>query len=109
MKIIYICGKREFGDLDELHLLTLREENAAVSLLRNQWGPYVPLKNYYGAHRYEIDKTAEIANRLFLERSDAIFLLEGWDKSREARDDKKRAESLGINIFYEADGIPEIH
>ena len=41
-----------------------------------------------------------------LKDCDAIFMLEGWEKSKGAKAEHALAEWMGLDLYYQKDGVP---
>lgn len=83
--------------------------NASIEVLKMGHSPFVPWLDYQFSlmsdgltieHYYRYSMA-------WLEVSDAALFLEGWEKSHGATAEHKRAQELGIKIYYAIEEIPK--
>ena len=114
MKVLYISGP--FGnipdgyDLDHGIRHNINEASRyALMAARKGWAPFTPHKNtadFQHVRDLQYPFWMEVCLE-FLERSDAILMIPGWERSGGAVRELERAAKVGIPIyFYEKGGIP---
>jgi len=109
MKVIYVAGPFNHGD--NLHGINENINNAsklAIKCWENGWAVICPHKNTAGyQHLSHIPEEVWYKGDLeLLRRCDAIIMMENWQTSHGAINERNYAESNDIKIFYEKDGIP---
>lgn len=110
MAIIYIAGP--FADPDLVFGVTenvARAAKVARACMRKGWTFFCPHTHTNGFQHYPefTDEQWYRFNLDFLERCDAIIMMDGWEYSKGASLELKHARDRGIPIFYENDGIPD--
>jgi hypothetical protein len=116
LKILYISGKFSKipdGDDDHHHGIDqniLDASRYALRAAKYGWAPFTPHKNTAGfQHVKEIPYTFWMDVCLtFVERSDAILMLPGWESSPGATREHDLACELGIPIYYAENGVPAV-
>lgn len=109
MKTIYVAGPYSGVDENQVHSNIANAEKASILLLNLGWCVIIPHKNFaYYEIRTSLDYDffMECCIEL-LGKCDAIFILEGWEKSKGARLEHLFAKKAGIEIYYEKDGYPQ--
>ena len=100
MKLVYIShpftGNETENRQDAIALCSdLKEEH-------KDWCLINPLDNFYFTQMVKITYEEIMAMCMeILQACDAIYLCLGWEKSRGCCAEKKIAEELGMEIFYE--------
>jgi len=111
MKVIYVAGKYSGKGYSEIEDNIKRAEKASIKLFRKGWAVITPHKNTAHYEIYEDETlTYEMwlaADMEMLKRSDAIFLLNGWQNSHGAVKEQQYALGNNMPVFYEDEGIPE--
>ena len=116
MKVIYISGPFSLipDGYDEVHGIEHNINEAsrwALAVARKGWAPICPHKNTAGfQHVSDIPYSFWMDVCLTLvEKSDAILMIPGWEKSPGAQIELKKAEKLGLDIFYWYDDVPKLN
>ena len=109
-KLIYVSGPYTGKDYEEIEYNIANAEDASVELFKLGWNVFTPHKNTAHYEIYEeFDYSFWLTNTLdMLTRCDAIFMLDGWRRSRGAKEELERAKELNMPIFYEEDGYPKL-
>ena len=114
MKKIYIAGP--MTGYENMNFSSF--DNAKGILIKYGWNPINPadIDRAYGHDPFTEDKTwtlgprdiAEMLARdlMAISSCDAIFLMNGSDKSKGANIEKIFADIIGIDVYYEHDGYP---
>jgi hypothetical protein len=99
----YSSAERPVDVLENIH----KGIEAFHELLKLGFAPYCPWMDSLSViSQGLLDVEAYQENSMaWLEKADALFLLEGWKKSKGTLEEKKKAEALGIPIFYKIDRL----
>jgi nucleoside 2-deoxyribosyltransferase len=112
-KVLYISGP--FGLIpegyDELHGIRYNINEAsryALMAARNGWAPFCPHKNTSDfQHIEDINNESWMEICLtFVQKSDALLMIPGWERSKGAERERDLAIMLGIPVHNSRDGIP---
>jgi hypothetical protein len=113
MKVIYVAGKYSGDSYSEVHDNILKAEKVGLELIARGWAVIIPHLNLYHFERYEISGMFDYTTWMgidieLLSRSDAIFMMRGWEHSKGATHEHAIAEGEGLDIYYEEHGdFPE--
>ena len=108
---IYIAGPYTAPTADEQGKNIERARDAAAELYRKGHVPFSPhTMTAWFDHSYpDIPRKHYLETDLeWLELCDAILMLPGWQLSNGACAEHKLAESLGLQIFYSLDEVPDV-
>ena len=107
IKLLFVSGAYA-GDIEKN---IAKAEEVSIGLIRAGFHVVTPHKNTAGYEKYEDENiTFEtwIAMDLnILKRCDAIYLINGWDKSRGAVIEAGYAYKHNIQMFHESDYPPK--
>lgn len=121
MKIAYIAGPMTpYGNRPDTqnaaieYLLNIRDMvQVAIGLIAKGYAPYCPALDYqyflsltYGGDTITEDAIKSIS-MAFLEVSDIIVLLPGWEASEGCQAEFSRAAELGMPSFYGVRSVPD--
>jgi hypothetical protein len=114
-KIIFISGRYSgtTGDKRNWHEIenNIRHaELAAIGLAKKGWVVICPHKNFghLEIHReFALDFWLQQA-LVILERCDAVFMLEDWEKSSGSVEEHTLARELGLRIYYGRTEYPDV-
>lgn len=112
MKVIYVSGKyranTEWGLMENI----AHAERETIKLWKQGWAVICPHKNT--AHLGGIFNNTQSEHGLWLKgdleivnRCDAIYMLSNWRNSDGAKEELDLAKKLGLEIYYEQEGIYE--
>ena len=113
MKVIYIAGPHTGKSWADVESNIKTAEAAALQLWAAGWAVICPHLNSAHMEQYDaitgMDYKKWIAGTMeILKRSDAVYFLEGWEKSSGSRAELEEAAALQLSIYYqELDGIPK--
>jgi hypothetical protein len=84
---------------------------ASVALIQKGWAPFCPGQDmlyflYLRPGESISEAVIKMMSMAWLDVSDAILLLPGWQNSSGAVAEKERAETLGRAIFYTVEDVP---
>lgn len=101
MKVVDIVGSFRGNNSWEIHNNVLRAERAAVRLIGEGYAVIVPhliTANMQGLYPDQVylDMCLE-----FVRRSEILYVLKGWTKSKGTIDEIKLAVQLNKKIYYE--------
>ena len=100
-KLIYVAGPYS-GDVENN---IKRAEEVSIELIRNGWYVITPHKNTAGYEQYEDDQityqTWIEMDLDILKRCDAIFVMNGWKRSRGTQREITLALDLNLLVFFE--------
>lgn len=113
MKLIYTAGPYTGKTYSEVDDNIKKAENVSIQLWKKGWAVICPHLNTCHFEIYEgvagIDYHTWIkGDLLMLEKCDAIIMCQGWENSKGSIGELELAKKLGIEIFYEKNGIPEL-
>jgi hypothetical protein len=106
---LYISGP--FSDPDPIHGVAAnitRASAAALEAARRGWAPFCPHKLFADFQHSDVpyDIWMDLCMRL-LHASDAILMLEDWERSPGATREHAYAVEHGLLVYYQAtDGVP---
>ncbi len=109
MRVIYVAGpyrgKDEFAVWENVQ----KARKAAIELWKRGWAVICPHANtahfeHFG--RGLPDTTWLEGDLEIVSRCDAIFLVEGWEKSRGAAAEKVAAETLNLEVYERLEDVP---
>ena len=104
MKRIYVAGKYSANNVLDVLRNIGRGEAMCAKLFSMGYAVFCPWHDKsYVTDLPEDDFTVQQFydySMAWLEVSDAIFMLQGWEKSKGAVAEHLRAEELGIPVFY---------
>lgn len=110
MKVIYVAGKYSANSWSGIEDNIRKAEAASIKLFKLGWAVITPHKNTAHYEIYEDDdltyETWIKADLEMLRRSDAVFMLDGWNNSKGAMLERAEAEKRGMKIYFQADGYP---
>ena len=109
MQLVYIAGKYSGDDYLEIDVNIAKAREAAAWCARHGIGFFAPHLN--SAHFEVVTPTVdpEFWYQLdleFLQRCQAILLLDGWEESHGARHEAELADQIGMPRFIWDDGFP---
>lgn len=112
MKVIFVSGSYSGGNYAEIQVNIEKSEIVSIELFKKDWSVFTPHKNTahydgYNHVKFTYNFWMDVGMEL-LKRSDAIFMMKDWEKSKGALFEKKLAEKLNIPVYYEKDGIPDV-
>lgn len=99
MKVVYVAGPLTGKDMWEVRQNVHLAEDWGMAIAELGGVPLMPTSNtehFYGTLTPEFWYAATIE---LLKRCDAIFLIEGWTRSKGAVAEREEAQNLGIPIF----------
>jgi hypothetical protein len=99
VKVVYIAGPYTAPNAWAIEQNIRRAEEAGMYVAECGAMPIIPHANtrfFHGTKtaQFWYDGTLEL-----LRRSDAILLVEDWERSKGAREEREEAERLGLKIF----------
>jgi hypothetical protein len=105
MKVVYVAGPFTARDMWQVRKNVHCAEFWGFEIAEAGGVPLMPTSNtehFYGTltAKFWYDATMEL-----LHRCDAIFMLPGWNLSKDARAEYDRAKELGLPIFHSADFV----
>ena len=108
MKTIYIAGKYTGKNYNEVQENIERAESAALKLLEKGWNVFIPHKNFSHFENKIDFKQTDWMKRciIFLNKFDAIFMLDDWKDSEGAMEEYNHASAINLSIYLEEDGYP---
>lgn len=102
-EVVYVAGPYTAPTLSELRSNIERARMAGAWLILKDKAPVIPHSNLDGVERYVCmgweDYTK--ASLPLLEKCDSVYMLSGWEKSREAKMEHRLACRLGKKIYYQ--------
>ena len=106
MKVIYVAGKYNAPTEWELVLNIRHAETEARKLWKQGWAVICPHKNtaHFGGLLDDpiADRNMWLDGDLeMIRRCDAIYMIQGWEKSGGAVEELKLAKELDLEILYE--------
>lgn len=101
MRVIYVSGKYRGKDENEVFENIVRAREVAVKLWLDGWGVICPHTNSFFMGSKLGDKMFIEGDLEILRRSDAIYMLKGWEQSEGARLEYNCAVELGLEIYRE--------
>ena len=108
MKVIYVSGpvraKTEWGFYQNAR----RAEDAALQLWAKGWVVICPHKNTERFTGYLPDQVWLDGDLVLVERSDAICMINGWERSEGANMEYARAIEQGITIYFGEENVPNM-
>lgn len=109
MKRIYIAGKYDDRDIVSC-LSNIRKGIEMASLLINEghavFCPFADFLYAFTENGPKLDKEKYQANSMaWVEVSDALLVLPGWETSGGTRREIERAKSLGIPVFFDVEEL----
>lgn len=111
MKRIYIAGKYNDKDIVSCLANIRRGIEMGAYLVKEGFAVYCPFLDFqFGLSMfgYAIEKKDYQDNSMaWVEVSDALFILPGWETSGGTKREIARAESLCIPVFYDLEGLRE--
>ena len=103
MKRVYVAGPYSADTVMGVLQNIGRGESTAAYLFKNGFSPFCPWhdKDYVISMYYEYFTAQRFKDfsMAWLEVSDAVYLVEGWEKSGGTLEEIKRAKELGIPVF----------
>lgn len=119
MKIVYLCGpltprgnRTDTENAAIEYLFNVRDlVSAAIALIHKGYAPYCPgLDCQYFLHLRSGETISEESIKAlslaFLEVSDIIVLLPGWEASQGCQAEYQRAAELGMPAYYGFESVP---
>jgi hypothetical protein len=108
MKVIYVSGPYSAPTPKEVMGNVHNAARVAAECMVHGWSVLCPHCNSHCVARYIEQSHADwvLMDLALLEKSDAVLMMRGWEKSKGARTEHSYALSKNIKVFYEADGIP---
>ena len=104
MKRIYVAGPYSADNVLDVLKNIGRGEKMCAQLFNNGYAPFCPWHDKsYVTDAPEAEFTVEQFynySMAWLDVSDAVLLLDGWENSKGTLAEIDRAQSLGIPIFY---------
>lgn len=111
MKRIYIAGKYNDKDIVSCLANIRRGIEMGAYLMQQGDAVYCPFLDYQFALTSQgsfLTKEQFQANSMaWVEVSDALLILPGWETSGGTKREIARAEDLGIPVFYDLEGLRE--
>jgi len=107
---IYVAGPYTAPTREQVDVNIARASEATAVLLRKGHYPFSPINMtaHFDELYPDIDKDTYIKSDLkWLELCDAILLLPGWQESEGAKLEYKRAEEMGLTMYFHVYSIPE--
>ena len=107
MKILYVAGPYSApGDNDKFNNIITARYIARTLWLRG-WGVICPHLNTAWMDSPDLAWDQFMAGDLeMLSRSDAIYMLPGWEDYRGANVEHEKAKTLGMPIYYTLGDVP---
>ncbi len=107
MKLIYIAGPYRAKNHSQVIDNIYNARDAAVELLRRGWGYICPHLNSGGLEQYGFSDDIFLDIGLEqMRRCDAVFVLDGWERSEGTKMEIKFAKAWRLPIYYQKDGYP---
>jgi len=112
MKRVYVAGAYNADNVLDVLKNIGKGETYAGEIFAMGFAPFCPwhdkgyvIRNWDVEYRVEQFYDFSMA---WLEVSDAVYVVEGWENSTGTKSEIKRAEELGIPIFYDLELLKEI-
>jgi nucleoside 2-deoxyribosyltransferase len=108
MKVIYISHPYSAPSYREMRANVHKAAQLAAACMDHGWSFINPIGNSHSVAKH-IERTHAdwiLLDLELIDRSDAVIMAKGWEKSKGCRAEHSYALSKNIKIFYEADGIP---
>jgi hypothetical protein len=98
---IYIAGAYSAADVLSVFANMRRGMNVAYTVLKAGYAPFVPWFDYHFSLMGPMELNEYYAYSLaWLEASDAILVVEGWENSKGTKNEIERAKALNIPVFF---------
>ena len=98
---VYVAGPYSADNVIDVLANIRKGQKSAYELLKAGFAPFCPWLDYqlsfYGEITIEEYRDYSIA---WLDGSEAVFVLPGWEKSSGTKAEMARAKELGIPIFF---------
>ncbi len=101
MQIVYIAGKFRGANAWEVHQNVLKAEEAIVWLIDQGYAVICPHKMTENLHGLYPDQVYLDMCLELVRRSDELYVLKGWQRSKGTIEEIRLAVSLGKPIIYE--------
>lgn len=101
MKVIYVAGPYRGHSESEVVANIRHAEAAAIRLWQTGWAVICPHLNTRMFGGLCPDDTWLKGDLEILKRCDAIYMVDGWQRSRGATDELHLAQSLNMGVLYE--------
>jgi len=103
MKLVYIAGPYSGDTITTLHNIR-RGIQADYAVVKAGFAPYTPwfdfLRAFVEPTKGEVTREQyQAVSMAFMERADAVLLVEGWEKSAGVKRELARASEMGIPVF----------
>jgi hypothetical protein len=110
MKRIYIAGPYSADNIADCLENMRRGMRAGVEVFLAGFAPWVPWHDFHHHLMLRKDESLSIQNyydmsMAWLEVSDAVLILEGWEDSKGTLAEIDRANELKIPVFYDFDSL----
>jgi hypothetical protein len=105
MKICYVAGPYSATSFSEVHLNIWHARKYAIEIWESGAAAICPHLNTFHFEE-DTDLTQQDfydGDNALLARSDAVFLIPGWERSKGAKMEKEFAEQRGIPVFFSLD------
>ena len=106
MRRIYVAGPYNADNVIDVLNNMRRGIRISVELLTQGFAPFCPWLDYNFQLQAELTiKQFKDFSMAWVQVSDAIFMITGWENSKGAIAEKEEAERLGIPVFYDLDSL----
>jgi len=108
MKVIYVAGKYRDKPLNNIYENIEHARRMARELWMKNWAVICPHTNT--AWMDDLGETDQLfldGDLEILKRCDAIMMLSNWQNSVGAIGEWQLATAIGLEIYYEEEGIPD--
>ena len=106
MKRVYVAGPYNAGNVIDVLNNMRRGIRISVELLLHGFAPFCPWLDYNFQLQAELTiEQFKAFSMSWVQVSDAIFMITGWENSGGAIAEKEEAERLGIPVFYNLDSL----
>ena len=101
MKVIYVAGCYRADDINGVLGNIIKAREASRKLWLRGWAVICPHLNSCFMDGTDTDKIFLDGDLEILRRCDAIYMLNGWEKSTGAKNELKEAGKNGLEIIFE--------
>ena len=106
MKRVYVAGPYNADNVIDVLNNMRRGIRISVELLVHGFAPFCPWLDYNFQLQAELTiKQFKDFSMAWVQVSDAIFMITGWENSKGAIAEKEEAERLHIPVFYDLDSL----